>query len=161
VRANGAAATQVIGTSPVMLVHVVGTNRAVYLNTRIGAYVHQRVAEPQVAEKLRAMLRPLFISGSVRPRFEVSHASDPAPWPIVVLARKDGEDLLIAIELAATTGARPIDWTAVAHVRPRVRVTLPGTYQVIDLLTETPLGPMNAIETEVSVGDPVLFRLKP
>jgi hypothetical protein len=162
VAADGATATLSVGTSPLALVRGVGANRTVYLNLRIGSYVKNRLADPEAAEKLRAILRPLFIAGRVRPRFDVTQIDAGPRWPFAVHARKDGADLLIAVELAATTGSRPIDWSlGAAAAHPRVRVTLPGTFQVADLLTGDTLGPQNSVETEVSATRPAMFRLAP
>lgn len=161
-RLAGANPTHAAGTTPLVLVHGVGAGRTAYLNLRVGGYIHHRIADPAAAERLRAVLRPLFVAGRVRPRFEVTEIAPGRLWPYAVHARKLGSEIVIAIELAATTGARPIDWTGpIGKERSRVRVTLPGTYQVTDLWTGEPLGPLNSIETEVAATRPALYRLRP
>jgi hypothetical protein len=160
IAAVDAAPVQLVGQVPLFLVHGHRTARTVYLNLRLGSYVRTRLTHPDAAERLRAPLRPLFLAGGVRPRFEVAQTG--SRWPIAIHARKDGDDFLVAIELAATTGARAIDWNGpVASARPRVQVTLPGTYHVRDVLRGEDLGPRNSVEAEVSVTEPALLRLRP
>jgi hypothetical protein len=158
ISATTATPTQLVGEVPVFLMHGQRMARAAYLNARIGGYVKARLEQPEAAERLRALVRPIFVAAGVRPRFEAS----PSPWPVAVHARKDGDDLLLAVEYAATTGARPIDWAGTAaSARPRVRVTLPGTYRVRDLLRGEDLGDRNTLDAEISATEPALFRLRP
>jgi hypothetical protein len=153
--------SQLVGRAPVGLVHGQRMARSAYLNTRIGSYVANRIGQPEAAERLRALVGPIFLAGGVRPWFSATQAP-PSRWPIALHARKDGEDVLLAIELAATTGARAIDWNGpVSAARPRVRVTFPGTYEVTDLLRGEALGTRNSVEVEVSATEPALFRLRP
>jgi hypothetical protein len=161
-KAAGASAMHVVGTTPVFLVHGPGAARTAYLNARIGSYVKNRLTNPGAAERLRALLRPLLLAGGVRPRFEIAQLSGPPHAPFSVVARKDGEDLLVGVLLSATTGARPIDWNGrIASARARVRVTFPGTYQTSDLLTGDELGSRNSCEVEVSASQPAILRLHP
>jgi hypothetical protein len=161
VRPTGATSAHVVGTEPLVLVQSTGAGRTAYLNLRIGSYVHDRLARPEAAERLRSLLRPLFVLGRVRPRFEVTQIDEGPRWPFAVHARKDGADTLLAVELAATTGSREIDWTALPEARPKVRIGLRATFRVTDLSSGEPLGTESAIEAEIDAGRPALFRLAP
>jgi hypothetical protein len=162
VSAAGAAPALVARGAPLVLVHRPGAGRTVYLNLRVGPYLRDRIERPLAAERLRAVLRPIFTASRVRPRFEVTQVDGGPPWPFAVHARKDGADHLVAIELAATTGARPIDWSGpVASARPRVRVAASGAFQVTDLLSGEGLGSCASVEVQVSASRPAILRLTP
>jgi len=162
VTAVGGAATRVLNGVPVFVSRGAMRSHALYLNLAMTDYCDDRMSHPARAAALRAWIREHLLSSQVRPRIEVTPLPDEPPWPITTQLRRDGTDLLVAIEVDVRSGSRAIDWAPV-RARPsvRVHVEFPGTFEVSDVLEkDQALGTRNAVDVSVSVDRPRILRLR-
>ena len=163
-RPTGASPMQTSSARPRSSSCTAAPARTVYLNTRIGSYVRDadRAARRGARSCATALRGRCSSPADVRAALRGDRGRRGRD-PIAVHARKDGDDVLIGVELAATTGARPIDWSRPDRDRPAPRPGhasrhLPGDRPPPRRPTS---GSGTAIEVEVSAAEPALFRLRP
>lgn len=138
--------------------------RTLYLNAEVGDYLDDRLRAPERAERLRRALRPHVAGAAARARVRLEPLPGEPPWPVAVHVRRlggDAGDLVVAVEINATTGDRAIDWEPLRQ-RPAVRVQLrfPSLARVEDLRTGSDLGEATELTVSVEVDSPRLFRLR-
>lgn len=139
----------------IMIQRNTGSGRALLLNMAMRHYADDRFTRPARAERLRTYLRAHLQSLRLRPAVETAFVE--GAWPVTTHVRRDGDDLLVAVE-AELPPSHLKD--APAPTPTTVRLSLPGIYDVHDLVLDRPLGPMNAVTTTVTLGAPTLLRLR-
>ncbi len=132
-----------------------GIGRALLLNLSIGNYADDRFLHPQRAARLRSYLRTQLQGLRLRPIVECTVLETGAP--VTVHLRKDDECIFVAVEVDLP----PIGVTPTLSTSPTtVKLSFPGIFDVVDLLSHESLGPTNQVTVEARLGAPRFLQLK-
>jgi len=123
-------------------------------------YAETRIHHPEQALWLRQQIRPYFLHAGIRPTVQIDRTEHAPLVPIEILARRDGDTRLIALQLNPRAGGVAVPWNDIYRAGPvPISLQLPGTFSITDMLTGTALGRHNALPVSVSLDSPVLLRL--
>ena len=163
VEAVRATPRHVRGGVPVALVGAptgVQRGRALYLNLLVLNYVRDRLFAPDRAAWLQNEVRAAFQRAGVRPFLRLTRPLEAPQWPVAVRARRDGDDLIIALHINVIAGSVDVPWDRLLESTPiPVSVHIDGTWTASDVVTGEKLGTKNRFEVTVPADRPVILRL--
>ena len=135
--------------------------RTLYLNLLILDYVRDRIFAPDRATWLRDEVRAVFQRAGIRPAIRLSRSPDAPTWPITARVRRDGEDLIVALQVNVIAGSIELPWDRLLESAPvPISLEIDGTWTASDVITGKELGTANEFAVTVPLDRPVMLRLR-